>query len=90
MIEKLTSYVNGVFAPYEGIKSAAELKADLLSDLQERFRELKNASATAVDRAWRNVRGVRSLLKNLSGRANSYRVYLLRLKLNVRLRAGPS
>ena len=41
MNEKLTNYVNGVFAPYEGVKSAAELKADLLSDLQERFRELK-------------------------------------------------
>jgi uncharacterized protein YjbI with pentapeptide repeats len=41
MNDKLTNYVNGVFAPYEGVKSAAELKADLLSDLQERFRELK-------------------------------------------------
>src|SRR5258708_8640160 len=41
MNEKLTSYVDGVFAPYEGVKSAAELKADLLSDLQERFREIK-------------------------------------------------
>jgi uncharacterized protein YjbI with pentapeptide repeats len=41
MNEKLTDYLNGVFAPYEGVKSAAELKADLLSDLQERFRELK-------------------------------------------------
>src|SRR5215467_11200665 len=41
MNEQLTNYVNGVFAPYEGVKSAAELKADLLSDLQERFRELK-------------------------------------------------
>jgi uncharacterized protein YjbI with pentapeptide repeats len=41
MNEQVTNYVNGVFAPYEGVKSAAELKADLLSDLQERFRELK-------------------------------------------------
>src|ERR1700730_4663826 len=41
MNENLTNYVNGVFAPYEGGKSVAELKADLLSDLQERFRELK-------------------------------------------------
>ena len=40
MNEKLTTYVNGVFAPYEGVKSVADLKADLLSDLQERFREL--------------------------------------------------
>jgi len=41
MNEKLTDYLNGVFAPYDGVKSVAELKADLLSDLQERFRELK-------------------------------------------------
>ena len=41
MNDQLTNYVNGVFAPYEGVKSVAELKADLLSDLQERFRELK-------------------------------------------------
>jgi uncharacterized protein YjbI with pentapeptide repeats len=40
MNEKLTNYLNGVFAPYDGLKSVAELKADLLSDLQERFREL--------------------------------------------------
>src|ERR1700690_2661020 len=41
MNDKLTDYLNGVFAPYDGVKSVAELKADLLSDLQERFRELK-------------------------------------------------
>src|SRR5579884_1476770 len=42
MNEKLTSYINGVFAPYEeGVKSVSELKADLLADLQERFSELK-------------------------------------------------
>src|SRR6478609_9626125 len=41
MNEQLTNYVNGVFAPYEEVKSAADLKADLLSDLQERYRELK-------------------------------------------------
>src|SRR5512134_86886 len=41
MNEKINQYLNGVFAPYDGVKSVAELKADLLSDLQERFRELK-------------------------------------------------
>jgi iron uptake system EfeUOB component EfeO/EfeM len=41
MNEKVTSYVNHVFAPYEGIENVAELKADLLADLQERFRDLK-------------------------------------------------
>lgn len=41
MNDKLTNYLNSVFAPYDEIKSAAELKADLLTDLQERYRELK-------------------------------------------------
>jgi uncharacterized protein YjbI with pentapeptide repeats len=41
MNEKLNQYLNGVFAPYDGVKSVAELKADLLTDLQERFQELK-------------------------------------------------
>jgi uncharacterized protein YjbI with pentapeptide repeats len=42
MNEKLTTYVNGVFAPYDEVKSVAELKADLLADLQDRFRELQS------------------------------------------------
>ena len=41
MNEKLNEYLDGVFAPYDGVKSVAELKTDLLSDLQERFNELK-------------------------------------------------
>ena len=41
MNDKLDTYVDGVFAPYEGAKSVSELKADLLADLHERFRELK-------------------------------------------------
>jgi uncharacterized protein YjbI with pentapeptide repeats len=41
MNEKLINYLDGVFAPFDGVKSVAELKADLLADLQERFRELK-------------------------------------------------
>ncbi len=39
--DKLENYLNGVFAPYDGAKSVAELKAELLLDLQERYRELK-------------------------------------------------
>jgi len=41
MNDKLDNYVDGVFAPYEGAKSVSDLKADLLADLHERFRELK-------------------------------------------------
>jgi len=41
VIDKVDEYVNGVFAPYEGARSISDLKADLLADLHERFRELK-------------------------------------------------
>ena len=41
MNEKIDAYLDGVFAPYDGVKSVAELKTDLRSDLEERFRELK-------------------------------------------------
>ncbi|HKW22733.1 MAG TPA: pentapeptide repeat-containing protein, partial [Ktedonobacterales bacterium] len=41
MNDKLNDYVDGVFAPYEEVKSISELKADLLADLYERYRELK-------------------------------------------------
>lgn len=41
MSQKLTNYLNGIFTPYDGVKSVTELKSDLLSDLQERYRELK-------------------------------------------------
>ena len=40
MNDKLTNYVDGVFAPYDEIKSVSELKADLLSDLEERYMDL--------------------------------------------------
>ena len=43
MSDKLDEYVDGVFAPYQSAKSISELKADLLADLHERFRELKAA-----------------------------------------------
>ena len=39
--ERLANHLNGVFAPYDGVKSVAELRADLLSDLNERFCELR-------------------------------------------------
>lgn len=41
MNEKLNKYLDAVFTPYDGVKSVAELKADLLADLQQRYQELK-------------------------------------------------
>ncbi|TAL68621.1 MAG: pentapeptide repeat-containing protein [Bacteroidetes bacterium] len=41
MNDRIKQYLDGIFALYDGVKSVNELKADLLSDLQERFCELK-------------------------------------------------
>ena len=41
MNEQITKHLNEIFAPYDGVKSVAELKEDLHADLQERFCELK-------------------------------------------------
>lgn len=40
MKEKIKDYVNTLFEPYDGGKSVAELKNDLLTDLCERYEEL--------------------------------------------------
>lgn len=40
MNERISHYVNSLFEPYAGAKSVAELKSDLLADLNERFEEL--------------------------------------------------
>lgn len=40
MNEKINYYINNLFEPYDGAKSVAELKSDLLADLNDRFEEL--------------------------------------------------
>lgn len=40
MNERIKSYVDNLFRPYDGAKSVADLKSDLLADLNERFAEL--------------------------------------------------
>lgn len=42
MNEKLSNYVDGVFSPYEDLHTVGELKEELLNDLQEKLRDLKN------------------------------------------------
>ena len=42
MNEKLTRYLDGLFAPYEDSHAVKELKEELQHDLEEKFRDLKN------------------------------------------------
>lgn len=42
MNEKLTRYLDGLFAPYADSHAVKDLKEELLQDLEEKFRDLKN------------------------------------------------
>lgn len=42
MDDRLSNYLDGVFSPYEDLHTVRELKEELLNDLQEKLRDLKN------------------------------------------------
>lgn len=80
MNEKLDQYLNGVFAPYEGVKSVAELRADLLSDLQERFRDLKaegKDDETAFDMTIDSIGDIEQTVREAAGLSRSLERQLL-------------
>jgi len=80
MNEKLNQYLNGVFAPYDGVKSVAELKADLLSDLQERFNELKaegKDDATAFEMTVDSIGDIEQTVREAAGLSRSLERQLL-------------
>jgi uncharacterized protein YjbI with pentapeptide repeats len=80
MNEKLNQYINGVFAPYDGVKSVAELKADLLSDLQERFGELKaegKDDETAFDMTIDSIGDIEQTVQEAAGLSRSLERQLL-------------
>lgn len=41
MIEQIKAYVHGIFAPYQGMKSANELEKELIQSLSEKFNDYK-------------------------------------------------
>jgi len=80
MNERLNQYLNGVFAPYDGVKSVAELKADLLSDLQERFTELKaegKDDATAFEMTVDSIGDIEQTVREAAGLSRSLERQLL-------------
>jgi uncharacterized protein YjbI with pentapeptide repeats len=83
MNDKLNQYINGIFAPYEGVKSVAELKADLLSDLQERFRELK-AEGTDDETAFKmTIDSIGDIEQTIQEMANLSRSLERQVKINL-------
>lgn len=72
--DKLDDYVDGVFAPYEGAKSINELKADLLADLHERYRELKaegKDDATAFEMTIESIGDIEQTVQEVSNLSRS-------------------
>lgn len=69
MSDKLNEYVDGVFAPYEGTKSVGELKADLLADLRERYRELRDGGlddAAAFEQTVDSIGDIEETVREMS------------------------
>lgn len=84
MNDKLTNhlndYLNDVFAPYEGVKSVAELKDELLTDLQERFRELKaegKDDETAFEMTIDSIGDIEQTVQEVAGLSRSLERQLL-------------
>lgn len=80
MNTKLTNYLNGVFAPYDGVKSVAELKNDLLSDLHERFGELKaegKDDETAFEMTINSIGDIEQTLQEVASLSRSLERQLL-------------
>ena len=80
MNEKIVEYLDGVFAAYDGVKSVAELKADLLSDLQERFRELKaegRDDETAFEMTIDSIGDIEQTVQEVAGRSRALERKLL-------------
>lgn len=74
MNDRLEAYVNGVFAPYDGVKSVAELKAELGADLQERYQELKaegKDDATAFELTIAGVGDIEQTVLELANSSHS-------------------
>lgn len=80
MKEKISRYVNDVFAPYENVKSVDELKAELLADLQERYSELKqqgNDDDTALSKTIESVGDIEEIVRDLTVLSSSLERHVL-------------
>ena len=80
MNEKLANYLDGLFAPYDGVKSVAELKTDLLSDLQEKFLELKaegRDDETAFEMTIDSIGDIEQTVREAAGLSRSLERQLL-------------
>ena len=74
MNDKLTKYLDGVFTPYDGVKSVAELKVELHNDLQERFNELKaegKDDETAFEMTIDSIGDIEQTVREVAGLSRS-------------------
>jgi BTB/POZ domain-containing protein KCTD9 len=71
MNEKLTRYLDGLFAPYEDSLTVKNLKEELLYDLEEKFRDLKNQGhddETAYQMTIGSIGDVSEIMESISAK----------------------
>lgn len=83
MNDKLTLYLDGLFAPYDGVKSIDELKSDLLSDLQERFQELRSEGKDDETAFTMTVNSIGDIGQTVQEMANLSRSLERQVKVNL-------
>lgn len=70
MKERIKIYINNLFGPYEGAKSVADLKNDLLADLNERYEELTaqgKDEQTALSQTLDTIGNMEETLREMAG-----------------------
>lgn len=71
MTEKLSRYLDGLFAPYEDSHAVKDLKEELLHDLEEKFQDLKNQGhddETAYQMTVGSIGDISEIMESISAR----------------------
>ena len=85
MNHQIGAYIETIFAPYDGAKSVAELKGELLADLNERFAELTSQGKTEEAALAETLESIGDIEETLGEMANLTRD--LERRVQIRLTA---
>lgn len=80
MNEKINQYLDSIFTQYDGVKSVSELREELLSDLQQRFSELKaegKDDETAFEMTIESIGDIEQTLQEVANLSRSLERQLL-------------
>jgi BTB/POZ domain-containing protein KCTD9 len=71
MSQKIKDYLDKVFAPYEDIKAIQDIKEELYTDLQEKFKDLQNegyAEEIAFNRTIESIGEISELVESINAK----------------------